>query len=253
MKATMSGAIGTDEALNAVAWVMSHLDCSGRTAGQQPPSSARAAASNNVSLGGAAGESVKKRAPNVFQGAGRLKCTDWVAAVRTCQDECEECVPWTTLPRGFPKARPKRTKGMEKPEWRAGVDEFTLALMETFGHRELTQTKNPDHNIRTSVWTCGECSLVMRTNLDADNAWQDLQVQGITQLQVDETPFNFICALTPAPTYRTPACEPPTCEPPMCLTPMCLTPMCLTPMCQRLSCVNPSRRFGVDGRTNLGR
>ena len=195
------------------------------------------------------GESGKKRAPNVFQGAGKMKCADWVAALKKCQDEWEGCVPCTMLPTGFPKARPKRTKGMERGQWRAGVDEFTLALLETFGHRQLEPAKNPDYNVRTSVWTCGECALQMRTTLGDDGAWGSLQVQGITQLKVDETAFNLICALPPAPTYQTP-----TCEPPMCLTPMCLTPMCLTPMCQRLSCVNPSRRFGVeDGRRKLGR
>ena len=244
----MKGIITMEDGFAAVAWVMNEHAARAGGAVQQPPSFARAAARKNVSLGGAVGERGKKRAPNVFQGAGRMKCADWARAVKKCQDEWEECVPCTTLPHGFPQARPKRTTGMERPEWRAGVDEYTLALMETFGHRELEQTKNPDYNIRTSVWTCGECSLQMRTNLAADGAWESLQVQGISQLKVDETAFNFICALPPAPTYRTPTCEPPTCKPPMCLT-----PMCLTPMCQRLSCVNPSRRFGVDGRTNLGR
>jgi hypothetical protein len=219
MKAAMESAIDAEEAMNAVAWVMSHLNCPGRTAGQQPPSTAQAAASKNVSLGGAVGESGKKRAQNVFQGAGKMKSTEWVRAIRICQDAWEGCVPCTGMPAGFPKLHPKRGKGMERLEWRTAVDDFSLALMEAFGHRELLKSKNPDHAIRTSVWMCGECSLQMRTNLTADGAWGSLQVQGISQLKVDETASNFICALPPAPTYRTPTCQTLTCEPPMCQTP----------------------------------
>ena len=76
------------------------------------------------------GETGKRRAANVFQGAGRMKCADWARAVKKCQDEWEGCVPCSELPAGFPKDRPKRTKGMPRLEWRKAVDEYTLALME---------------------------------------------------------------------------------------------------------------------------
>ena len=143
MTAGMHGLVPMEDIYAAVAWVTSHDD---RATGavQQSPSSARAAATKNVSLGGAVVERVKKRARNVFQGAGKMKCADWARAVKKCQDEWEGCVPCTTLPDGFPQARPKRPKGMERPEWRANVDEYSLALMETFGHRELVQTKKKE-------------------------------------------------------------------------------------------------------------
>ena len=61
------------EAFAAVAWVHEH-DRHAGGAVQQPPSFARAAATKNVSVGGAVGETGKRRAPNVFQGAGKMKC-----------------------------------------------------------------------------------------------------------------------------------------------------------------------------------
>ena len=194
MAAAMKGIITMEEAFAAVAWVTTHGARAGGAV-QQPPSFARAAATKNVSVGGAMGETGKRRAKNVFQGAGKIKCTDWARAVKTCQDEWEGCVPCSGLPAGFPKDRPKRLKGMERLEWRATVDDFSLALMESFGHRELVKSKNPDHAIRTSVWTCGECTLQMRTNLTLEGAWASLQVQGVTQGKVDENSVQHnLCA-----------------------------------------------------------
>ena len=112
MAASMKGLVSMEEAFAAVAWVTSH-DAPARGAVQQSPSSARAAATKNVSLGGAVGERGKKRAPNVFQGAGKMKCADWARAVKKCQDEWEGCVPCTTLPAGFPK---RARSGLR--EWR---------------------------------------------------------------------------------------------------------------------------------------
>ena len=130
----------------AVAWVSRHA----AGAVQQSPSSEGAAA-NNVSLGGAVREGGKKRAPNVFQGAGKLKVVEWYRILKLCQDAWEGCCPTTSIPEGLHKQRPKRCKGVERGQWRATVDGYTLALMESFGHRDLVQTKNPDYAIRTSV------------------------------------------------------------------------------------------------------
>ena len=187
------------------------------------------------------GATGKRRAPNKFQGAGKIPAAEWARAVRMCQDAWEGCVPCTVMPTGFPKDRPKRTKGMGRLEWRATVDEYSLALMEAFGHRELVKSKNPDHTIRTSVWTCGECTLQVRTTLTLEGAWGNLQVQGVTQSKVDDNVFSMICALPPAPTCRTHTCQTPTCKHPMCQTPLCQEHMPHTPFSHSL-------RFGVEGR-----
>ena len=240
MAAAMKEIITMAEAFAAVAWVHEHDRVAGGAV-QLPPSFVRAAATKNVSGVGAMGETGKRRAKNMFQGAGRIKSTDWARALKTCQDEWEGCVPCTGMPAGFPKLHPKRPKGMERLEWRKAVDEFTLALMESFGHRQLVKSKNADHAIRSSVWRCGECTLQMRTNLTGEGAWASLQVEGVTQGKVDETAFNLICELPPAPTCRTPTCQTPTCKHPMCQTPLCQEHMPHTPFSHSL-------RFGVEGR-----
>ena len=110
MGAGMSGAVPMENVMAAVAWVMAHAGPA-RTAGQQPPSSA-AAAARNLSVAGAGQEKGMKRAPNVFQRAGKLKVLEWNRILKLCQDEWQGCCPTTTLPEGFPK-RPKR-RGAER-------------------------------------------------------------------------------------------------------------------------------------------
>ena len=92
MHAAMKELITMGEAFAAVEWVHEH-DRHAGGAVQQPPSLARAAATKNVSGVGAMGETGKRRAKNMFQGAGRIKSTDWARALKTCQDEWEGCVP----------------------------------------------------------------------------------------------------------------------------------------------------------------
>jgi hypothetical protein len=239
MRAAMKDICTMPEALAAVAWVHDHADIHAERV-QQPPSLARATATKNVSGVRARGDARKQRANNVFQRTGRLKCTEWLRAIKICQEEEECCVPHTGMPPGFPKAQPKRKKDMERLEWRGLVDDYSLALMETFGHRQLVKSKNPDYHIRSSVWRCGECGMQMRTNLTAADAWADLQLEGVTQGKVDASVRNLICELPPAPTCRTPTCQTPTCKHPMCQTPLWQEHMPHTPFSHSL-------RFGGDG------
>ena len=209
MKRGMSGdLVPLSTVLAAVAWVSRHAE----GAAQQPPSFAGAPA-RNVSLEGDVREGVRKRAPNVFQKAGQLNVSKWNTTVKQCQESWEGCCPTTTT--RLSKKRPTRPEGGERVQWRSTVDDYTLALMESFGHRDLVQTKNPDYAIRTSTWHCGECHLMMRTRLSADGVWEDFQVQGITQEKVDQDASNYVCALPPRLRCRTPTCEPPMCQTPM--------------------------------------
>ena len=227
-----TGKVPMNDVLAALAWVQLQKVGPAANAGQL---SSDAPLLGSLNAFGVPGRKRKlqegRRAPNMFLGSGKLPASNWVVVIDECQEEFDECVVKTTLPSKFPKRRPKRNEEDNKA-WRKRVDDFTLALGEIFGHRNLVRTKNPDHDIKTSTWLCGCCNKWLRTTLH-DSKFDSFQMQGLSQKMIEENVFSLVCALSPAPTHA--HAEHPHTKLPCAEHPFTKLP-CATNTCQPLMC-----------------
>ena len=179
--------------MRALAWVQSRRTVPAGNPGSLSSAAAVARDAFMHPVTGQQRQAGEKRAPNIFQGAGKLAAVVWVATIEQCIAEDDGCVLKTGVPHKFPKRRPKRGEEEEKAAWRRRSDAYTVALCKVFGHRGLVRTKNPDHDMKSSTWHCSGCDKWLRTLLDGPH-FDSMQMQGVTQAMLEEDAFCFVCA-----------------------------------------------------------